>query len=282
MKVLLKKGALMVVSAVTIILIIIMGMSIGGRVKISGLENTFGSMVTPVQRFLYSGGQFVENTIKPIFAFRSIDRENKKLSEENKQLTKKLVELQLAQNELEELRNLSKALNYIQEEDRFHHVSASVTGKDIGNWFSIFTIDAGTKDGIKKDSPVVNGNGLVGRVHEVGENWAKVVAIIDIKSSVSFEILRQNEYLGVIRGTVNKDSVKDDSLSGYLMDPHAEVVVGDKLITSGLSIYPKGIVIGEIKEVSKKEDELLKTIIVEPAVNFKKIDKVMVLISQGE
>ncbi len=266
----------MIVTAVTIILIIIMGMSIGGRVKISGPENVFGSMFTPVQRFLYSGGQFVENTIRPVFAFRRIDRENKKLSEENEQLTKQLVELQLAQNELEELRNLSKALNYVQEEDRFHHVSASVTGKDTGNWFNIFTIDVGTRDGIKKDSPVVNGNGLVGRVYEVGENWAKVITIIDNKSSVSFEILRQNEYIGVIRGSVKA------SLTGYLIDPQAEVVVGDKLITSGLSIYPKGIVIGEIKEVSKKEDELLKTITVEPAVNFKKIDKVMVLISQGE
>ncbi len=276
MKVLFKKGVLMIVTAVTIILIIVMGMSIGGRVKISGPENIFGSMLTPVQRLLYNGGQLVENTIKPIFTFRHIDRENKKLSMENEELTKQLVELQLTQNELEELRNLSKTLNYVKEDNRFHHVSASVTGKDTGNWFNIFTINVGTNDGIKKDSPVVNGNGLVGRVYEVGENWAKVITIIDNKSSVSFEILRQNDYIGVIRGSVKA------SLSGYLMDPHAEVVVGDKLITSGLSIYPKGIVIGEIKEVSKKEDELLKTITVEPAVNFKKIDKVMVLISQGE
>ncbi|SHJ89890.1 rod shape-determining protein MreC [Geosporobacter subterraneus DSM 17957] len=276
MKVLFKKGALMIVTAVTIILIIMMGMSIGGRVKISGPENIFGSMVTPVQRIIYNGGQLIENTIRPIFAFRSIDRDNKRLSEENEQLTKQLIELQLTQNELEELRNLSRALNYVSEENRFQHISASVTGKDTGNWFNIFTINVGTKEGVKKDSPVINGSGLIGRVYEVGDNWSKVITIIDNKSSVSFEILRQNEYIGVIRGSVKA------SLSGYLIDPHAEVVVGDKLITSGLSIYPKGILIGEIKEVSKKEDELLKTISVEPAVNFKKIDKVMVLISQGE
>lgn len=276
MRLFLKKGALMIVTLVTIILIIVMGMSLGGRARLTGPENIFGSMIMPVQRLLYQTGHVIESTIRPIFSFRSIDKENQELKKENEELLKEIVELQLTQNELSELRNLSKALNYIEEEKKYQYVSASVTGKDTGNWFNVFTIDVGSRQGIQKDSPVINGKGLIGRVYEVGDNWAKIITIIDNKSSVSFEVLRQNEYIGVIRGSVKVQ------LSGFLIDPQAEVVVGDKLITSGLSIYPKGILIGEILEVSKKEDELLKNIVIEPAVNFKKIDKVMVLVPLKE
>ncbi|KXG77064.1 rod shape-determining protein MreC [Thermotalea metallivorans] len=263
----------MIVTAVTIILIILMGISLGGRMKVTAPENMVGNMFTPIQKIFYKAGQGIENTIGPIFRFRAIDKENKKLREEIEKLQKEVIQYKLTADELEELRNLSGALDYTRNYDYFKYTSASVSAKDPGNWYNIFTIDKGSSDGIQKDSTVLNGSGLVGKVFEVGDHWAKVITIIDNKSSVSFEILRNNAYMGVIRGSVKAD------LSGYLIDPQAEVLVGDKLITSGLSTYPKGILIGEVKEVVKKKDELLKTIIVEPAVNFKKIDKVLVILS---
>lgn len=263
----------MIVTAVTIILIILMGISLGGRMKVTAPENVIGNMFTPIQKIFYKVGQGIENTISPIFRFRAIDKENKKLREEVEKLQKEVIQYKLTADELEELRSLSKALDYTRNYDYLKYTSASVSAKDPGNWYNIFTIDKGSNDGIKKDSTVLNGSGLIGKVFEVGDHWAKVMTIIDNKSSVSFEILRNNEYIGVIRGSVKAD------LSGYLIDPQAEVLVGDKLITSGLSTYPKGILIGEVKEVVKKKDELLKTIIVEPAVNFKKIDKVLVILS---
>jgi rod shape-determining protein MreC len=179
------------------------------------------------------------------------------------------------EDELIELKELSKVLDYTSGYGQLSYTAASVSAKDPGNWFNTFTIDKGNNHGIKKEDTVLNGSGLIGKVYETGDNWAKVITIIDNKSSVSFEILRNNEYIGVIRGSVQAD------LSGYLIDPQAEVLVGDKLITSGLSTYPKGILIGEVKEVVKKNDELLKTIIVEPVVNFKKIDKVLVIVSDN-
>lgn len=262
----------MIVTFVAIILIIMMGITIGGRAKVSLPENIIGKIVTPVQRILYKSGQTVDEVISSLFTFRTIAKENQKLKEEIELLNQKVINLSLTRDELDELKGLYNALNYARENHKNKYVTASVTGKDVGNWFNIFTINAGKNQGVIKDSTVMNGEGLIGRVFEVGDNWSKVVTIMDNKSSVSFEVLRNNQYLGVVRGSVKGE------VTGYLIDAQAEVLVGDKLITSGLSMYEKGILIGEIKEVIKKKDELLKTVIVKPGVNFKKIDKVFIII----
>jgi rod shape-determining protein MreC len=272
MKKLVKRGTKMIVTFVTIILIIIMGITIGGRAKVTMPENVIGKVVTPVQKMLYKGGQGAQQAISSLFTFRTIAKENEELKKELEKLNQKVIQLSLTRDELRELRNLYGALNYAKENQKNSYVTASITGKDIGNWFNIFTIDAGKNQGIKKDSTVMNGEGLIGKVFEVGDDWSKVVTIIDNKSSVSFQVLRNNQYIGVSRGSVKGE------LNGYLIDPEADVLAGDKLITSGLSMYEKGILIGEIREVIKKEDELLKNIVVEPAVNFKKLDKVFVII----
>ncbi|QXM05756.1 rod shape-determining protein MreC [Crassaminicella indica] len=272
MKKLIKRGTMMIVTFVTIILIIIMGITIGGRAKVTMPENIIGKVIVPVQKVLYKGGQGIERAVSSLFTFRTIAKENEVLKKEIEKLNQKVIQLSLTRDELNELRSLYSALNYAKENNKNNYVTASITGKDIGNWFNMFTIDAGKNQGIKKNSTVMNGQGLIGKVFEVGDDWSKVVTIIDNKSSVSFQVLRNNQYIGVIRGSVKGE------LNGYLIDPEADVLVGDKLITSGLSMYEKGILIGEIKEVIKKEDELLKTIVVEPVVNFKKLDKVFIIV----
>ncbi|WZL71584.1 rod shape-determining protein MreC [Clostridiaceae bacterium 35-E11] len=269
-----KKGIMMIVTLVTIILIIMMGMTIGGRTRVSTPENVLGTIITPIQKMFYKSGQFVENTVNSLFTFRAVAKENRKLNDEIDALNKKVVELTLKRDELNELRDLSSALHYTQSMNKYDYITASVIAKDTGNWFNIFTVDVGKNQGVKKGSTVINGDGLIGKVFEVGDSWAKVVTIMDNKSSVSFQILRNSQFIGIIRGSVKSQ------ISGYLIDPEAEVLEGDKLITSGLSTYEKGIIIGEIKEVTKKEEELLKTITVEPAVNFKKLDKVLIIMPQ--
>ncbi len=271
-----KRGLIILVTAVTITLIIIMGITIGGRTRISTPENIIGKAITPIQRIFFKGGQLVDDSFRSLFRFRSISKENVELKKEVEELTKQVVDLQLQENELQELKSLQEALNYAKENNKENYITASVVGQDMGNWFNMFVINVGKRQGVVKDSTIMNGKGLVGKVYEVGDNWSKVVSIIDNKSSVSFEVLRNNQYVGVIRGSVNSN------LTGYLIDPEAEVLTGDKLITSGLSVYPKGILIGEIKEIIKKEEELLINITVEPVVNFKKLDNVFVIIPSEE
>jgi rod shape-determining protein MreC len=183
----------------------------------------------------------------------------------------------MSQKELSELDALKSALKYVDQNQNSGYISCNVVSKDMGNWFNMFTVDAGSDQGITKNSTVINGNGLVGLVYEVGENWSKVISIIDQKSSVGFEMLRvSDDYDGVLSGTTNYEFI------GELFDPKATVKVNDFIVTSGLGMYPKGILIGKIYEVVTDKDLILNRIKVTPAVDFKKINKVMIIPYHGE
>lgn len=272
-----KKWTMMIVTLVTIILIIMTGISAGGRARASAGENIVNKIINPVQRVVYKTGQAVDDFFSSLFTFRKIKEENKELRKEINRLNKKLVQETLTKDELDELRKLHGILNYIKPDNEYKYVSASVVSKSTGSLFNSFTIDAGYEQGITKDSTVLNDEGLVGRVYEVGKDYSKIIGIIDNRSSVSFQVLRNNKYLGVVRGESHSISKKASMVGGVEED--REILVGDKLITSGLSMYTKGILIGEVEEVIKNDDELLKTITVKPAVNFRKIDKVFVILA---
>ncbi|WIV10598.1 rod shape-determining protein MreC [Proteiniborus sp. MB09-C3] len=264
-------------TVVAIILIVIIGITAGGRDKITSIENFMGSIITPIQKVFYNSGESVVGAIKSIGSITQLKDENIKLKEENAKLKEQVRNYEDIVSKSDYLRNAA----ILKEKTKYNLVEAQIIGKDPGNWFERFIIDKGTKDGIKKDDAVIQGiqvdgntveEGLVGRVVEVGENWAKVIAIIDAGSNLSFNVIRTQDG-GIMKG----DS--EGNISGYLFDTKADVVKGDKLLTSGLGgIFIKGLYIGEISEVTKNSDDLLVNIEVQPAMNFNKLQNVFVII----
>lgn len=264
---------------VAIILIIIIGITASGRERITSLENLLGSIITPVQKFFYSGGESVVGTFKSIGSISQLRTENTTLKEENAKLKEQMRNYEDIISKSDYLRNAA----ILKEKTKYNLVEAQIIGKDPGNWFDRFIIDKGTKDGIKKDDAVIQGiqvegntveEGLVGRVVEVGDDWAKIVAIIDEGSNLSFNVIRTQDG-GIMKGDF------EGNISGYLFDAKADVVKGDKLLTSGLGgIFIKGLYIGEISEVTKNSDDLLVNIEVEPAINFNKLQNVFVIIGK--
>lgn len=260
-----------ILTIVVIILIMVIGFTSQQRDQIFILERGLGNLFLPVQRVLTQGLAGIEENIVTLIRSSEIKAENEALQTINHELNEQLIELKLTQEELLELQSLKNTLNSIDRYVDYDPVTANVIAKNPGNWFEMFTIDAGTRQGLMKDSVVIGSGGLVGRVYETGTHWAKVIAIIDNSSSVSFQVLRDGSLQGIVSGSVTNE------LSGYLFDPDAEVVVGDQLITSGIGLYPKGILIGEVTAVDRTADLLLKSVEVEPAVNFKRLDKVLVI-----
>lgn len=255
-----------------ILFVLVIGFTVGGRERISIIENALGNLVRPVQVGFSKAGAFLSERIDPVVNIWSTYKRNGELEAENELLKRELISQTLTKQEYTSLKNLRKALNYVHENNISYYITADVISKDAGNWYNMFVINIGTKNGITKQSMVYNGEGLIGMVYEVGEDWSKVITIVDNKSSVGFEILDvERNFDGKISGSVSAD------LSGELFDPQAVVYIGDRLITSGLGVYPKGIFIGVVKEIIEDKDSLLKHIIVEPAVNFKKIDRVFVI-----
>ena len=267
---------------VAITLIGIVGISIG---KYSG-QNLMGpgiilDGVASIESGLNKGFTFLQSNFKNLINYNSNLKETQNLKKENEELKSKLTELNNKLEERDSLESLKKSLNFIDESYQATKISASVVGKNDGNWYNSFIIGAGSKQGVKKDSIVVNGSGLVGMVYEVSDNYSKAISLLDTKSSVSFKLAKNSDFKGVItqNSTIdNKENYKDKGyLYGYMFDTSYEVLPGDIVTTSGLGVYPEGIPIGEVDKVIDDKDKSMKFVILKPYVDFKNVDDVTII-----
>lgn len=254
------------------ILIIITVVSYSNIGSSTVLGRSVQKIVAYVQGPVSSAGNGVKSGVKGIFQFRSIMKENEELRKQISDLNREIIQNKLTEAELSELRSLSNIMGYENVSANYTFVTADVVAMDGSNWFNLFTINAGTKDGIYKDAVVVNGDGLIGRVLEVGSNWSKIISVIDESNSVSFKVFRDMQLLGILSGDGK------GGLEGYMIDPEAAVIEGDILISSGMGMYPEGIPIGKVKKVVWNNDTLLKTVTIEPSAYFKNLQKVTVLV----
>lgn len=265
-----------IVTTVTIILLIFIGTT-KDRDDVSFTERNVGNAISPIQGFFYNIGESISNTFSSITNFSQIKYENKKLKEQ-------IVELKNENRAMLDIiskREFLKNEFILSQKNEYSIIKANVIAKAPGNYFNKFNIDKGSKDGIEKGDIIIYGvqidgtvveAGLVGKVDKVSDNWAVVTSIIDPSSNVSFKVIRTQDN-GVLSGKKGFDG-----LSGYMFDIDAEVAEGYDVVTSGLGeVFKKDIYIGTIREVVKETDELRKTIKVEPAVDFKKLNQVFVV-----
>lgn len=236
--------------------------------KATDIANSGSATISSVFMKAYNG---IKNNVTGIFSYRKLQKQVEELKEDNDNLNRKLTEEKMKKEELEELRELSQALNFEYVETKYKLISGDIITMDGANWTNVFTINIGTEDGVKVGDCVVSGLGLVGRIMDVGKHWSKVSSIIDDGNKVSFRLERDRKQLGIIAGN-SKGEVE-----GFMMNSNSTISEGDILITSGIGSYPKGIEIGNVKAVSYNENTLLKEITVETAVNFKELGKVAVI-----
>lgn len=262
---------LVILLAVILIQVVIIVISFVNVGDVSWLGRKVTDGVTAIQKPLSDAGNGVANGLWGVFRFRSVLAENEELKKQVADLNHEVIRERLSALELQELKELSSSLNYVSSIENYQYVTADVIALDGSNWFNIFTINAGSLQGVQVDAIVVGGEGLIGRVLEVGENWAKVISVIDESNNVSFLVARDLQLLGVLSGDGN------GALEGYMLDPDASVGEGDMLITSGIGIYPQGIPVGKVSSVKVDGDSLLKTLTIEPIVYFKNIQKVTVI-----
>ncbi|MDF3001997.1 MAG: mreC [Bacillota bacterium] len=258
------------------ILIVIMAISYSHVGSSTVLGRSVQKVTALVQEPFSDAGNGIRSGLKGIFQFRSILKENEELKKQISDLNRQIIQNKLTEAELAELRNLSNILGYDQVASTYDLVTADVIAMDGSNWFNLFTINAGTDDGIYRDAVVINGDGLIGRVLETGPNWSKIISVIDESNSVSFKVFRDMQLLGILSGDGK------GALDGYMIDPEAAVIEGDVLITSGIGMYPAGIPIGKVKEVIWNNDTLLKTITIDPSAYFKNLQKVTVLVKKQQ
>lgn len=204
----------------------------------------------------------------------------RELLAQNEQLRAKVDELTIENTRLQqdryELTNLRELYSLDAQYDEYEKTGARIIARDPGNWFYSFVINKGASDGIAVDMNVMAGSGLVGRVVDVGPNWAKVKSIIADDSNVSAMVLASADRM-VVSGNL-KLYASGVIEFGQLVDSDDVVVEGDKVVTSDISDkYLPGILIGYINTINRDANNLTKSGYITPAVDFEHLEEVLVI-----
>lgn len=228
----------------------------------------------PMQRGLTEIGNWISDKTYELASLRNVMQENETLKNQVDELTEELNALKLEQYDTEDLRELVELQKSYSD---YNKLPASVISKDPGNWFDTFLIDKGTADGVAVGMNVITGSGLAGIITEVGANYAKVRSIVDDMSSVSGMVLSTSDYC-VVNGDLQVMDERQMITFSNLKDTNNRVSVGDQVVTSYISPdYVQGLLIGYISEIHVNSNNLTKSGLITPVVDFEHIKHVLVI-----
>ena len=242
---------------ITIIILVLVVIFSNGETNTSFFENAATNLVMPIQ----NGLTYLKNKLSGNGTFftdiNNLKEENEKLKQRNSELEQSLRELENIKTQNE---TLQEYLNLSEKYGEYNTIPSYVINKDIS----------------KENMTVIGDQGLVGHVISVTNGTAKVQTIIDTASSVSCTMSTTDESI-VCKGTLDEDS----TLRGMYIPTDANVVQGDSVETSGLGgIYPKGIHVGIVRSVENAQNITDRYATIDTAVDFDKLDTVLVIINQ--
>jgi rod shape-determining protein MreC len=198
------------------------------------------------------------------------EQENVRLQSENRRLAAEL-------NNVEEIRLANERLRLLLEfKDTVDlpTLPAQVIAVDASSWFRTVLIDKGDTDGIREGMPVVAAEGIVGRVIRSAPRESRVLLLTDASSAVA-SLVQRNRTRGVVRG-------QGDILTLDFVLRQKDIEVGDRIVTSGTGgVFPKGLVIGEVTRTAREKYGLFQTVTVAPAVDFARLEEVLVLLKEN-
>lgn len=205
--------------------------------------------------------------------FVGLQRSNDALRKENDVLRGQLAEDWETQSENDRLRSMLA----FEKENPGQLVAATVIGADSASWAKSIRINRGSKAGLGRNMAVVTPSGVLGRVVEVSPWYSDVQLITDGRSDVPVRVQRtraQGMLEGLSKGICHLKFVQRSE----------DVEAGDIVITSGLGgIFPRGLVVGTIVDVEKKEYGVLQEVRVVPAVDFQRLpEEVLVVVQSNE
>jgi rod shape-determining protein MreC len=194
----------------------------------------------------------------------ALQGEVSRLSEENLQLREALV----ASGRLQRIADM-------REHYEVPMLPTELVGVDTSPWFRSVLVDHGRNRGVLSGMPVISEKGLVGLITATSLRSAKAMLVLDRQTSVD-GVIQRSRSRGTVRGRGS------DELEFEFVARNSDVQVNDLVITSGLGgVYPKGLFIGTISEVSDPGTQLLQRATIRPAVDFGRLEQVFVMLRRG-
>lgn len=240
--------------SVGILVLILIGVMIYSAVSggFSTIPETLaGIFVTPFQSFATSVSNGVSGFFGQLTGSGELQERIEELEKENTELRNQMVDY----DELKQTNDwYSEILGLHEENPEYTFAAGRVIGREPSDYYGNFTISAGQNAGVSVNDPVVSTDGsLVGVVEEVGLTYAKVRTVLDPSVKAACQISRTGDTAYTNGSTV--DMARENDLRMTTLERSSGAAVGDYVITSGIGgVYPKGLLIGSVQEISNASD----------------------------
>ena len=260
-----------ILSGVTVLVIVLLLMFNSG---IEILRRISGWVVIPVESAVHT----VLEAAGDFFAGFS---DNGKMERTRADLEAELARLQNMEQQYNEAILENQRLKALLKEEadypEFTFEYAKVIASGNEDYISVFTLNKGSADGVQKDMPVIAVGGLAGRIISVSEHFSVMMALTDSRSSVP-GIVESTRDTGMVKGYVSAGQTGTNCTMTNL-PIEVKSRPGDIVKTSGRGgVFPKGIYIGEIIEVSTGNTTLNTTVVVQPSVDFAHLEEVLIVV----
>lgn len=234
------------------------------------IEQAVVEITAPFQRLFSGTVNGIQNIWLKYFNLINTREENTRLKE---QITTLKMENYRYQELLATYQRLQGLLHFT--ETTYENIlAARIIGRDPSGFFQSVIIDKGTDSGLSVNMPVVNGDGVVGRIVSVSYNYSKVLLLIDQNSAVDCLIQRSRDN-GIVKGLSS-----DECEMNYVLET-SDISVDDVIITSGIGgIFPKGVPVGRVTKIKDPSDELFMEVRVKPFVDFSKLEEILVILME--
>lgn len=254
--------------ATLVLVVVLMTLTARERQRITALEAWLLDALAPVTRSAHQLVAGVDSVRRQIADLGRLREENERLRQELAAYRSQEVLMERVYQSHTRLR----ALLGLKERVPDPVTAATVIGRDPDRWLEEAVLDVGTADGVQVDMVVLEPRGVVGRVTRTTRLTATVLLLTDPQSGVGVAVARSGD-AGVAVG----DPARPGLLEVRFFNRDADVQVGDRVVTSGYGgIFPPHLEVGQVVEVRHDETGLVLEAVVQPAVDFDRLQEVLV------
>ena len=268
------KHILIMIIVLIMIIIAIFSFTLKEDKQLNRFESLIKDTVTSIEKVVFYPFRLVINKVNDYRELKDIRTKYQQLLPE----TNRIDSLKTENIELrKQLEALKKELNIDYTLNEYTYLFATVINRNVSNWYNTITIDKGTYNGVTKDMVVVNSQGLIGKVVATSTFTSDIRLITTSNTSNKISITISNGN-NKVNGLIKKYNYKLKQLEVEGVSNTKSVAIGDYVYTSGLGeIFPSGILIGTVSEITTDEYDLSKIIKVTPSADFNDLNYVTIL-----
>ena len=240
--------------------------------RIDPLGHVFLELMAPFQRLTAGIGGMTRGLLDRYVLLVGTQAENERLKTHIRDLERRSTH----QSEMELMNRRLKRLLALERELPTKAVAASVTARDGSVWFQSLTLNKGELDGIKVGMPVIAPEGVVGLISSTSMHASRVLLLTDPNSGIDV-LVQRTRVRGILSGLLEQGTTLK------YVKRSDDVRVGDRVVASGLDgVFPKGLPVGRVTSVSRKDRGLFLYAEVAPAADASRLEEVLIAMPSGE